>query len=75
MRLGFHSTGRLRRLAALAVLLLSGCGGGGGGSSPAPTASLTNPSAGSNVAAVSIRQLETNTSTLTANTPYVDVTV
>ncbi|WP_079418173.1 DUF3443 domain-containing protein [Thiomonas intermedia] len=70
-----RSAKRLRRIAALAALLLSGCGGGGGGSSPAPTASLTSPAVGSNVAAVSIRQLETNTSTLTANTPYVDVTV
>ena len=74
MRLGFHSTGRLRRLAALAALLLSGCGGGGG-STPAPNASLVNPSVGANVATVSIRQLESNTATLTANTPYVDVRV
>ena len=77
MRLGFHRTGRLRRLAALAALLLSGCGGGGSASNPAPTQSiaLNNPAVGSNVVTVSIRQLESNTGTLTANTPYVDVRV
>jgi len=71
---------RLMRLAAptaLAGLLLTGCGGGGSSPTPPPSPSvaLSNPATGSNVAAVSIRQLESNQDTITANTPYVDVRV
>jgi hypothetical protein len=56
--------------AALAGLLLTGCGGGGSSASPPPpSVTLTNPATGSNVAAVSIRQLQSAPS-ITANTPY-----
>lgn len=54
------------------ALLLTACGGGG---SAAPAPSASPPTAAANVVAVSIRQLETNTATLTANSPYVAVTI
>ena len=61
-----------------AALLLSACGGGS-----SSTTSNTDPgdvagtpaATSNNVVAVSIRQLESNTTTLTANTPYVNVTL
>ena len=63
-------------LALLTSLQLTACGGGGSSPSPVPpAASLTNPATGSNVVAVSIRQLESNAATITANTPYVSVTL
>ncbi len=64
-------------LALFASLQLVGCGGGGGVVPPTvtPTISLANPATGSNVVPVSIRQLESNTATITANTPYVSVTL
>lgn len=65
----------LTALALCASLLLTACGGGGS-APPAPLGvSLPNAAIGDNVAVVSIRQLESNTATLTANTPYVSVTV
>ncbi|MDE1978324.1 MAG: DUF3443 domain-containing protein [Betaproteobacteria bacterium] len=71
-------SGRLMRLAApaaLAGLLLTGCGGGGSSAPPSPqSVTLSSPATGSNVAAVSIRQLQSAPS-ITANTPYVDVKV
>ncbi|MFZ5488820.1 MAG: DUF3443 domain-containing protein [Thiomonas sp.] len=80
---------RFRRLltpvALGTALLLSACGGGGSTPSttadPAPPPAASAPStppappAAPNVAAISIRQLGSNTTTLTANTPYVTVTV
>ncbi|MDD5001029.1 MAG: DUF3443 family protein, partial [Thiomonas arsenitoxydans] len=70
---------RLMRLAipaALAGLLLTGCGGGGSSSPPAPSSvALANPATGPNVVTVSVRQLESNQATITANTPYVDVKI
>ncbi len=74
-------------IAALSTaLLLAACGGGGGNTTssatPSPTPSTTsdaappsNVSMAYNEVAVSIRQLGSNTTTLTANTPYVTVTV
>ena len=63
-------------LALLTSLQLTACGGGGSSPSPVPpAASLTNPATGSNVVAISIRQLESNAATITANTPYVSVTL
>ncbi|OZB69065.1 MAG: hypothetical protein B7X36_14435, partial [Thiomonas sp. 14-64-326] len=74
-------------IAALSTaLLLAACGGGGGnttsGATPSPTPSTSsdtappsNVSMAYNEVAVSIRQLGSNTTTLTANTPYVTVTV
>ncbi len=46
-------------------------------SSPAPTstASSPTPATTNNVATVSIRQLESNTTTLTVNSPYISVTI
>jgi len=72
----FHSRFWLLALALFASLQLVACGGGGSASPPAtPTISLANPATGSNVVPVSIRQLESNTTTITANTPYVNVTL
>lgn len=66
---------RLAAPAALAGLLLTGCGGGGSSAPPSPQpVTLSSPATGSNVAAVSIRQLQSAPS-ITANTPYVDVKV
>ena len=74
-------------IAALSTaLLLAACGGGGGNttssatpsptpSTPSDTAPPSNVSMAYNEVAVSIRQLGSNTTTLTANTPYVTVTV
>ena len=46
-------------------------------SSPAPTSTASSPppAATNNVATVSIRQIESNTTTLTVNSPYVSVTI
>ncbi|WP_449369913.1 DUF3443 domain-containing protein [Thiomonas sp.] len=67
---------RLAAPAALAGLLLTGCGGGSSSPPPAsPSVALSNPASGSNVVTLSIRQLESNTATITANTPYVAVKV
>lgn len=58
---------RLPLVAVLgAALLLTACGGGGGGA--------TSPTSSNNVVPVSIKQLPGST-TLTANSPYVTVTV
>lgn len=69
--------------ACSAALLLTACGGGSGSTTSATTAPNTDPgnvagvpvATSNNVVAVSIRQLESNTTTLTANTPYVNVTL
>jgi len=77
---------RLLSIAAAfgTALLLSACGGGGGSAASTATSTDSSNSAnvpsvpaasGSNVVPVSIRQLASNTSTLTANSPYVSVTV
>lgn len=76
---------RLHGVLLAAALAISACGGGGSASSDTATApsNATNSSdtaaspapSAANVVAVSIRQLESNTTTLTANTPYVSVTV
>ena len=66
-----------------AALLLTACGGGGsapttsanGTTTTPPTPTASTPATPGNVVAVSIRQLETNTTTLTANSPYVAVTI
>ncbi|MGC8507201.1 MAG: DUF3443 family protein [Thiomonas sp.] len=79
MRMNTLSTSRRLAGCALALfasLQLAACGGGGSAPPPAtPSASLANAATGPNVVAVSIRQLETNPNTITANTPYVSVTV
>lgn len=69
-------------LAVCTALLLGACGGGGSSSTPAPTGSASSVSvpsvpvvSGANVVPISIRQLSSNTTTLTANSPYVSVTV
>ncbi len=77
---------RLLSIAAAfgTALLLSACGGGGGGTANAPTSTNSSNSAnvpsvsavsGTNVVPVTIRQLTSNSTTLTANSPYVSVTV
>lgn len=71
----FRSRFWLLALALFASLQLVGCGGGGASPPATPTISLANPATGSNVVPVSIRQLESNTATITANTPYVNVTL
>ena len=84
-----HPEQRLRALRRLSIalafgtsLLLAACGGGGTSSTPTPTDSASSVSvpsvpvvSGANVVPVSIRQLSSNTTTLTANSPYVSVTV
>ena len=81
-QLSFSAVVRSSLLAASfgVGLLLVGCGGGGGGSTTSATTSTpavtpSSPTTAANVVAVSIRQLENNTTTLTANTPYVNVTI
>ncbi len=62
-------------LALCVSLLLTACGGGGGTPNAALAVSLPNAASGANVAVVNIRQLAGNTTSLTANTPYVSVKV
>ena len=71
-----HSLQRLAMLLSLGgALLLAACGGGGSSSTAPSTDSVApNSVVASNVVPVSIKQLS-GTTTLTANTPYVTVTV
>lgn len=61
-----------RWLVFVTALLLSACGGGSSATSAGNVVPISIPG---NVVPISIRQLASNNTTLTANTPYVDVTI